>query len=168
MPDAIKNLKKNILYGKGASSSSVILPYLFIKYIINYNEYDVYEREKYLASILSKFDWYPPLLYSDDKNKILVFKNVGKNLTKENTPPDLIKQFNKILKDMESVNVQHNDIKLGELLIDENKKIYLCDFGWGSVNKNMNCGIGLWACKNIDKPGGYRNDSETLKRLKLI
>ena len=112
MSDAIKNLKKNILYGKGASSSSVILPYLFIKYIINYNEYDVYEREKYLASILSKFDWYPPLLYSDDKNKILVFKNVGKNLTKENTPPDLIKQFNKILKDMESVNVQHNDIKI--------------------------------------------------------
>ena len=35
------------------------------------------------------------------------------------------------VKDMESVNVQHNDIKLGELLIDENKKIYLCDFGWG-------------------------------------
>ena len=72
------------------------------------------------------------------------------------------------VKDMESVNVQHNDIKLGELLIDENKKIYLCDFGWGSINKNMNCGIGLWACKNIDKQGGYRNDSETLKRLKLI
>jgi len=47
---------------------------------------------------------------------------------------------------MESVNVQHNDIKLGELLIDENKKIYLCDFGWGSINKNMNCGIGLWDC----------------------
>ena len=59
-------------------------------------------------------------------------------------------------------------IKIGELLIDENKKIYLCDFGWGSVNNNMDCGIGLWACKNIDKPGGYRNDSETLKRLKLI
>ena len=28
---------------------------------------------------------------------------------------------------MKSVNVQHNDIKIGEILVDENKKIYLCD-----------------------------------------
>jgi len=168
MSDAIKNLKKNILYGKGASSSSVILPYLFIKYIINYNEYNVYEREKYLASILSKFDWYPPLLYSDDENKILIFKNVGVILTKDNKPADVERQFNRILKDMKSVNIEHNDIKEGELLIDKNEKIYLCDFGWGSINKNMDCGIGLWGCKNIDKPGGYLEDRKTLTRLKLI
>ena len=38
---------------------------------------------------------------------------------------------------MKSVNVQHNDIKFGELLIDENNKLYLCDFGWGSVNNQL-------------------------------
>ena len=36
---------------------------------------------------------------------------------------------------MKSVNVQHNDIKIGEILVDENKKIYLCDFGWGVYRK---------------------------------
>jgi len=117
---------------------------------------------------LSKFDWYPPLLYSDDKNKILMFKNIGVILTKDNKPADVERQFNRILKDMKSVNIEHNDIKEGELLIDKNEKIYLCDFGWGSINKNMDCGIGLWACKNIDKPGGYHDDSKTLARLKLI
>ena len=164
----VKDLKKHLSFGKGRTSSSVILPLLFIKYIVKHTEKDVYEREKYIASILSKFDWYPPLLYSDDENKIFIFKNVGIVLTKDNKPSDLEEQFSKILKDMESVNVQHNDIKEGELLIDENKKIYLCDFGWGSINKNLDCSIGLWACKNVDKPGGYFNDSETLKRLKLI
>lgn len=167
MSGIIKHLKDNISFEGGQTSSSVILPHLFIKYVTKYHVENVYEREKHMASLLSKFDWYPPLLYSDDTNKILVFKNVGKVLNKYNKPSDLEDKFNKILKDMESVNVQHNDIKIGELLIDKDKKIYLCDFGWGSVNQNMNCGIGLWSCKNTNKPGGYYRDSETLERLKF-
>ena len=163
-----RNVKENISFGKGATSSSVSLPYLFIKYVTKYNVENVYEREKHIASILSKFDWYPPLLYSDDENKFLIFKNVGKTLTKDNKPTNLTEQFNKILKDMESVNVEHNDIKEGEILIDKNKKIYLCDFGWGSINKNMDCGIGLWSCKNTNKPGGYRDDRKALKRLEVL
>ena len=69
---------------------------------------------------------------------------------------------------MESVNVQHNDIKLGELLIDENKKIYLCDFGWASINNEMGCGIEIWNCNNTKKPYGYFNDKNALQRLKLV
>ena len=34
------------------------------------------------------------------------------------------------------------------ILIDENNKIYLCDFGWGSINNELGCGIGLWNCNN--------------------
>lgn len=168
MTNEITNIKDNIFFGKGSTSSSVILPKLFIKNVTKYSKETIYEREKYLASILCNFDWYPPLLYSDDENKILIFKNVGVILTKDNKPADVERQFNRILKDMKSVNIEHNDIKEGELLIDKNEKIYLCDFGWGSINKNMNCGIGLWDCKNTNKPGGYHNDSETLTRLKLI
>ena len=83
----------------------------------------------------------------------------------DNKPDDLEKQFNKILEDIKSVNVQHNDIKLGEILMDENNKIYLCDFGWGSINNDFGCGIGL--C-NKYKPYGSHNDATTLERLKLI
>ena len=150
---------------QGDTSLTHLLPFLFIKYVIDYKKYNVYEREKYIGSILNKFDWYPKLLYSDDINQFFIFRNVGVPLTIKNKPNDLQKQFNKILEDMKSVNVQHNDIKIGEILIDENNKIYLCDFGWGSINNKLGCGIGLY---NKDKPNGYLNDATTLKRLKLI
>ncbi len=165
----INNLEKNLkLIKQGATSSTFSSPFLFVKYIKKHKKQHVYEREKYIGSILTKFDWYPKLLYSDDINQFFVYSNVGIPVTKENKPDDLEEQFNKILEDMKSVNVQHNDIKIGEILIDENKKIYLCDFGWGSVNKELGCGIGLWNCNNKKKPGGYYDDANTLKRLKLI
>jgi len=166
-----KNIKHHITYGKGETSTTVILPFIFIKYIIRsvyLDDHDVYEREKYIASILAQFDWFPPLLYSDDKQKILIYKNVGTVLTQTNSPSNLKQQFNTILNDLKSVNIQHNDIKIGELLINSNQKIFLCDFGWGSVNNNLDCGIGIWACDKINKPGGYYNDEDTLKRLQLV
>lgn len=153
---------------QGCTSSTFSSPYFFYKYIIKYQEYNVYEREKYIGSILKKFDWYPKLLHSDDTKQFFVYNNVGLPITKNNKPHDLEKQFNKILEDMKSVNVQHNDIKIGEILMDKNNKIYLCDFGWGSVNNELGCGIGLWNCNNKKKPGGYFEDINTLKRLKLI
>lgn len=167
--DKINHLRENIsIIPAGATSKTISLPLFFIKYIVNYKEYNVYEREKHLESILNKFDWYPELLYSDDTNQVFIFKNVGVPLTFQNKPDNFEEQINKILSDMESVNVQHNDIKLGELLIDEDNKIYLCDFGWASVNKEIGCGIGLWNCKNTEKPGGYFEDSICLERLNLI
>tara|TARA_B100000989_G_scaffold295832_1_gene277683 strand:+ start:1246 stop:1752 length:507 start_codon:yes stop_codon:yes gene_type:complete len=163
------NLKNDInIIDEGATSASFTSPFLFIKYVIKYKEYNIYEREKYLASILKDFDWFPKLLYSDDINKFLVYSNVGVPVTRKNKPKNLKEQFNKILSDMKSVNVQHNDIKIGEILIDINDKIYLCDFGWGSINKQLDCGIDLWNCKNKDKPGGYNQDKNALERLHLI
>ena len=104
---------------------------------------DLYKREKYLGSILNRFDWYPELLYSDDDQNLLIFRYAGIPLTPDNAPDDVCFQYDNIMKDMESLNINHNDIKNGELLIN-NGKIYLCDFGWGSINNNMNCGIDIW------------------------
>ena len=117
---------------------------------------------------LKNFEWYPKLIHSDDINQILIFRNVGNPLTVKNKPLDIKEQFEKIIFDMKSVNVQHNDIKHGELLIDENNKIYLCDFGWGSINNQLGCNIGIWNCHNSKKPGGYFDDANTLNRLGLI
>jgi len=149
----------------GATSSSFVvnnLPHLFIKYVINYDECDVYEREKYIASILKRFEWYPKLLYYDDNEKFLIFKRVGKPMNMKYAPGDLVEQFNQILDDMNSVNIQHNDIKPGELLVDNNNKIYLCDFGWASINNDLGCGIGL---SNKEKPFGRLDDSNALERI---
>jgi len=164
----IKILGNGITYHNGATSTSYSSSCLFIKHVEKHIERDVYKREKHLASILKKFKWYPELLYSDDNSHLLIFKNVGVPVTIKTKPPDFEQQFNQILADMISINVQHNDIKTGEILIDDNKQIYLCDFGWGSVNNQMGCGINIWDCYNKNKPWGYNEDSNTLKRIGLI
>ena len=153
----------------GATSTSFTAPDIFVKYIINYQQYNVYEREKYLAGILGKFDWFPKLLYADDEKQYFIYKNAGVPLNKKNKPNDFKKQFEKILADLKSVNVQHNDIKIGEILINESGKVFLCDFGWGSVNNDLGCGVkNMWTCNNKKKPGGWHDDKTALKRLGLI
>tara|TARA_B110001452_G_scaffold237123_1_gene216787 strand:- start:910 stop:1431 length:522 start_codon:yes stop_codon:yes gene_type:complete len=168
-------LKNNIkiLSHLGATSETFVAPHIFVKYIGDnikgkkWMKCNTYEREKYLSTLLEKFDWYPTLLYSDDNKKFLIFKYAGVPLNIKNMPCDFEHQFNKILNDLKDINVQHNDIKHGEILVDNNK-IYLCDFGWGSVNGNMNCGIDIWGCINTKKPGGWQNDATTLERLNLV
>lgn len=150
---------------QGSTSHTLSLPHIFIKYIEKYKEYDVYKREKYMASLLNRFEWYPTLLYSDDLHQILIFRNVGVSINNKNKPKNLEKQFNKILKDMKSLNIKHNDIKNEEILVGKNNKIYLCDFGWASIDDDLGCKIGL--C-NKPKPAGIIDDDSTLKRLKLI
>ena len=46
----------------------------------------------------------------------------------------------------------------GEILVDSNGKVYLCDFGWGSINNNFDCGIDIWGGDNKSKPGGWLSD----------
>ena len=166
MNSKIINLKDNLhVIESGATSSSFTSPHIFVKYVINYESFQVFEREKYISSILKQFSWYPKLLYCDDENKFFIYKNVGVPVNSTNKPDDLEEQFNKILADMEKVNVQHNDIKHGEILIDENKKIYLCDFGWASINNEIGCGINIY---NKKKPYGCMDDKTALRRLNLI
>lgn len=160
-------LKENSfkLINNGATSTTFKAPHIFVKYIISHKSSDVYKREKYLSTILEKFDWYPRLLGFDDDNEILIYRYIGLPVTKENKPNDIKKQFDKILVDLNSVNIQHNDIKEGEIIMDEKGKIYLCDFGWGTVNKRLDCGINI---SNRTKPGGMRDDASTLKRLGFV
>jgi hypothetical protein len=79
------NLK---IINKGSTSRTFKAPHIFVKYVINFREYNVYEREKYLAGILGKFDWSVKLLYSDDKDKYFIYKNVGVPVNKDNKPKD--------------------------------------------------------------------------------
>jgi serine/threonine protein kinase len=162
------DLKNNLnIINQGATSVSFTAPHLFVKYIVKYNNYDVYKREKYMSSILAQFAWYPKLLYSCDIENFFVFRYAGVPINLKNKPDDFKQQFQQILKDMKSVNIQHNDIKSGEILV-HNKKIYLCDFGWASINNDIGCGIDIWSCKNTSKPGGYFDDNKALNRIKLV
>lgn len=149
---------KIVKIDEGSCSSAFYIKSLFMKFVVNRKKYDIYKREKYLASILNRFDWFPTLLFSYDDEELLIFKKCGVPVTKENCPKDFVSQMNKILDDLESVNIQHNDIKNEEILVDSNGKVYLCDFGWGSINNNFDCGIDIWGGDNKSKPGGWLSD----------
>ena len=100
----------------------------FMKVPIRFFEHDILKREVLILQLLDKnnFDWCPKLVHWDD-NK-LVTSYCGKPLTSKNIPKDYKSQMNKILNDLESLNIQHNDIwhksKPKELLVKDGK-IYL-------------------------------------------
>ena len=130
----------------------------------NWKNHDVDTSAKQRASIVNRLCWVPTLLFNIDEKELLIYNYCGVPLTKNNCPKDAIKQINKILNDLDSDNIQHHDIKKEELLVDKNGKVYLCDFGWGSINNNLACGIDIWG-HNKSKPNGTLTDKNVIQRL---
>lgn len=136
-----------------------------LKKIIKYNEYDCFKREVYILKLLQQYEWCPKLLWNNGKDMI-VTSYCGEPLTKENCPQNALIQVQKILKDLERKRVKHNDIirndkymKKCELLV-MNKKVYLCDFGWASIDNDFSCQ--QHNIKNVKKPYGVIDDTKCL------
>lgn len=127
--------------------------YVF-KHVTAYLEYDVFEREIFLLEYLNNkdCDFVPELIKYDITNKILMMSYCGSTLTK--LTPDICIQMKNIESTLKRHNVKHNDIKIYSELLLLNDKLYLCDFGWGSIGTDHGCNIGLWSGK---KPNGYVN-----------
>jgi len=135
-----------------------------MKKIVAYHKYNVYKREVHIMSYLNEHvDWCPQIISTNDNEHIIIMEYCGKILSNSNIPKNFTKQLELILNDMKRLNIQHNDIKLDEVLV-KNGKIYLCDYGWGSINYKHSCHIGIW---HGFKPYGYRNDEKILARLKF-
>lgn len=127
--------------------------YVF-KHVTAYLEYDVFEREIFLLEYLknNNCDFVPEVIKYDITNKIIMMSYCGSTLTK--LTPDIYIQMKNIESTLKRHNVKHNDIKIYSELLLLNDKLYLCDFGWGSIGTDHGCNIGLWSGK---KPNGYVN-----------
>ena len=127
--------------------------YVF-KHVTAYLEYDVFEREIFLLEYLKNknCDFVPEVIKYDITNKIIMMSYCGSLLTK--LTPDIFVQMKNIESTLKIHNVKHNDIKMYSELLLLNDKLYLCDFGWGSIGTDHGCNIGLWSGK---KPYGYVN-----------
>ncbi len=108
-----------------------------IKPNISLFDHTCVERELYILNLLSKFDWSPKVISNTSTS--ITMTNVGERINKDNIPFDAIDQITNILKDLKSINVEHNDIKNEEILVKDGK-LHLCDFGWASINKDFSCG----------------------------
>ena len=160
---------KKYLYKKinGGGTSDIFLTnnkeYIFKKNN-NYLICDVFKREIFILNLLEKnsITWSPKLIHYDDNNKILMMTYCGQILTSLNKPDNYLAQFVKILKDMKKLNMQHNDIKKNNEVLVIGNKIYICDFGWASINNKLGCGIGLW---DGEKPWGIIDDNLLLTKI---
>jgi tRNA A-37 threonylcarbamoyl transferase component Bud32 len=156
----------NKLYGATSEIYVSTKKEVVIKKVKSYLEYNVYEREKYVLSFLNtmKVDWCPKLLHYDDDDKILIMTYCGDMITLKNKPTTFSKQFTDVMNDLKAFKMKHNDIKENELLVFNNK-LYLCDFGWCSINDHLSCGIGLW---DGEKPCNYFTDERVYQRLNYL
>lgn len=141
----------------------------FMKIPKLYKENNILEREILILKLLNEnnFDWCPKLLYYDSES--IITEYCGESINYENIPDDFEEQIGKILLDLKSVNVKHNDIwmigKEPEFLV-KNNKIYLIDFGWSSINDDFSCGdINISSEK---KPHGIADDSLVIEYLKKM
>ena len=61
----------------------------------------------------------------------------------EHYPKDYTQQLDRIVTDMQSVGIRHNDMlkqqKFGssDIVISKNRTVYLTDFGWGTVDGSL-------------------------------
>lgn len=145
----------------GATSSMYKNKQYVFKKIKKYPKYNVFEREIYLLEYLNEnnIDFVPKLIHYDRNTKIMMMTNCGEVLNNRNKPKNYIEQCNKILLSLKSLNIQHNDIKKNQEVLVLNNKVYICDFGWGSINNSLSCGINLWGGK---KPWGITSDNRIL------
>jgi tRNA A-37 threonylcarbamoyl transferase component Bud32 len=100
------------------------------KYIIKkYKEDKLFlnERDFYLNIPKYNLEFIPKLFGYNNKNRILIIENVGKNINKK----ILGKNINiiKILEDkLVSVGYYHNDMRMKNILLSKDNKFYLIDF----------------------------------------
>ena len=131
---------------------------IVIKKIVKYQDYNVFEREIHLLKLLNNKNInIPKLLYYDIKNQIIIMSYCGIPINKHvfESNNNYKKQLSNIIKELKKLNIKHNDIKHNSEILLLNNTIYLCDFGWGTINNNLHCNINL--C-NKAKPSGIIND----------
>lgn len=134
-----------------------------IKFVNKYTEYDVYQREVFILRKLNalNFDWCPKLIECNDTQRYIVTTYCGEEINTKNKPINTQIQLTNILYDLRKHGIKHNDIKQSEILV-KNDKIYICDFGWCTLNDSWSMGINL---NNSTKPFHYYEDETLFKRM---
>ena len=148
-----------------SADKKYVLKHVFDRQVKSFTEYNCAAREAVVVRHhLAGCPWVPPIIYAD--SDIIISVYCGEPIAKGTVPADWRPQMNQILDDMKSRGVKHNDIKAPEVLVKDGK-IYLCDFGWASVNEDFSVGVESICAK--EKPHGIFIDKDAfrdvLKRL---
>ena len=124
----------------GGSTSSLYFSNEYVaKRVTKYTEHGPFAREICLLERLRPFGWSPKLFCVGAD--YFVTKNFGQSTAScKNYPSNYSEQIDRIVRDMESVGVRHNDMLKGDktdIVIDSNGVAHLTDFGWGTLNNSL-------------------------------
>eukprot|EP00939_MAST-03C_sp_MAST-3C-sp1_P004281 g4281.t1 len=130
--------------------------------LIHLNEFNFVERELCVLRHLQRFPWAPKVVSSTKQS--ITMSYVGHPVTKSTLPRDYRAQFNKILADLKSVDVQHNDIvypcsakknqndfiKHEVMVLDG--RLSLVDFGWATIHGTVPCNFSIKTFPSFFRP----------------
>lgn len=148
---------------KSATSMVTIDKDTVIKRVTNFISYDVYNREIFWLRCFNEkgYDWCPKLLSLDPKNNIIKMSYMGVPINKDNAPKDWEHQLKSIIDTLHAENIYHNDIKVGEVLV-QGDKINLIDYGWMSIGNDWSCNGKFKKCV---KPAHKFLDENAIPRI---
>ena len=113
-----------------------------------FNKYNLYEREAFVLDRMEKLgiEGVPKLISKNDSERAIVMTNCGVPLTTKNAPDNTRAQLIKLITEISSHSIQHNDLgeglSKGQILVKDNI-VYICDWGWASLHGNFDWGMGF-------------------------
>lgn len=147
----------------GATCKITIKNGIVTKKVVNFLEYDTFDREVYWLKHLNAagYRWCPKLLRVSPTIRSLDLAYAGERISRANAPIDWRVQLGDILEDLRRESLEHNDIKSTDLLV-HNGKLFLIDYGWTSRNGDWGCGGRF---NRREKPHHHFKDSEAIHRI---
>jgi hypothetical protein len=108
---------------------------------------DVYEREVCALERLEELGIHgvPRIVAKSDEQKAFVMTHCGSPLNADNAPPDVRAQLTNIVSSVSKHHILHNDIESLDLqqVLVKNGLVYICDWGWASLEGRFDWGVGL-------------------------
>ena len=109
-------------------------PTVALKRQVRFGAWGTVQREAHVLQRLARFPWAPRLLcYGNDT---LLTEYVGERVSTTSRPPDARAQMRRIVDDLRTVDVRHNDIVTPyrvDVMVDARQRLHLIDFGWAST-----------------------------------
>lgn len=138
-------VKPEVRFQKAATAHITYKSGRVVKRIKKFHKYNIIEREICVLERLQQFSWSPKLLGSTEESITLSF--VGNPVTPQSLPDDYITQIRRILSDMKSVGVAHNDLlypctpeyfRKHEVMV-LGDRLSVVDFTWSTIEESVPC-----------------------------
>jgi hypothetical protein len=105
-----------------------LLEHNIVKKSYHQEHREIFEHEVYCIKRLQNEKFIPRLLMVDDEKRVIYMSYCGKTVKNLSKYQHKINKYQKILDNV--YGIHHNDLRVGNVCIDNKGQIYLIDFGW--------------------------------------